>query len=78
MGETSVSGLLEGDDVMATAAALRALGAGIERTGDGSWRVEGVGVGGLAEPDSVLDLGNSGTAVRLLAGSARATGSPPS
>ncbi|MDE0048346.1 MAG: 3-phosphoshikimate 1-carboxyvinyltransferase [Rhodospirillales bacterium] len=68
VGETSVSGLLEGEDVMATAAALRALGARIERTGDGDWRVEGVGVGGLAEPDSVLDLGNSGTAVRLLAG----------
>ena len=68
VGETSVSGLLEGEDVMATAAALRALGARIERTGDGTWRVEGVGVGGLAEPASVLDLGNSGTAVRLLAG----------
>ena len=68
VGETSVSGLLEGDDVLATAAALRALGASIERTADGTWRVQGVGVGGLAEPDSVLDLGNSGTAVRLLAG----------
>ena len=68
VGETSVSGLLEGEDVMATAVALRTLGARIERTGDGAWRVEGVGVGGLAEPASVLDLGNSGTAVRLLAG----------
>ena len=68
VGETRVSGLLEGEDVAATAAALRALGATIERAGDGSWRVNGVGVGGLAEPDEVLDLGNSGTAVRLLAG----------
>ena len=68
VGETRVSGLLEGEDVAATAAALRALGAIIERAGDGSWRVHGVGVGGLAEPDAALDLGNSGTAVRLLAG----------
>ena len=68
VGETRVSGLLEGEDVAATAAALRALGATIERDEDGTWRVHGVGVGGLAEPDGVLDLGNSGTAVRLLAG----------
>ena len=68
VGETRVSGLLEGEDVAATAAALRALGATIERDDDGTWRVHGVGVGGLAEPDEVLDLGNSGTAVRLLAG----------
>ena len=68
VGETRVSGLLEGEDVAATAAALRALGAAIERADGGSWRVDGVGVGGLAEPDGVLDLGNSGTAVRLLAG----------
>ena len=68
VGETRVSGLLEGEDVAATAAALRALGATIERADDGSWQVSGVGVGGLAEPSEVLDLGNSGTAVRLLAG----------
>ena len=68
VGETRVSGLLEGEDVAATAAALRALGVTIERAEDGSWRVLGVGVGGLAEPDEVLDFGNSGTAVRLLAG----------
>ena len=68
VGETSASGLLEGEDVLATALALRTLGAAIERTDDGIWRVHGVGVGGLAEPHSVLDLGNSGTAVRLLAG----------
>ncbi len=68
VGETRASGLLEGEDVLATALALRALGAAIERTSDGLWRVQGVGVGGLAEPGTVLDLGNSGTAVRLLAG----------
>ncbi len=68
VGETRVSGLLEGEDVAATAAALRALGATIERADEGTWHVNGVGVGGLAEPDGVLDLGNSGTAVRLLAG----------
>lgn len=68
VGESRVRGLLESADVAATAAALRALGAVIERAGDGSWVVHGVGVGGLAEPDGVLDLGNSGTAVRLLAG----------
>ena len=68
VGETRIGGLLEGEDVAATAAALRALGATIERADDGVWRVHGVGVGGLAEPDEPLDLGNSGTAVRLLAG----------
>ena len=68
VGETRVSGLLESEDVAATAAALRALGATVEQAGDGSWRVRGVGVGGLAEPGEVLDFGNSGTAVRLLAG----------
>ena len=67
-GETRVSGLLEGEDVLATAAALRAMGAGITRDGKGVWRVQGRGVGGLAEPDRVLDLGNSGTGVRLLLG----------
>ena len=68
VGETRIGGLLEGEDVAATVAALRALGATIERAEDGDWRVHGVGVGGLAEPDEPLDLGNSGTAVRLLAG----------
>ena len=68
VGETRIQGLLESADVAATAAALRALGATIERADDGSWSVHGVGVGGLAEPDGALDLGNSGTAVRLLAG----------
>ena len=68
IGETEVRGLLEGEDVLATARALCALGAGIERRGDGVWTVQGVGLGGLAEPDTVLDLGNSGTAARLLMG----------
>ncbi|NQV83232.1 MAG: 3-phosphoshikimate 1-carboxyvinyltransferase [Rhodospirillales bacterium] len=68
VGETRISGLLESEDVLATAAALRALGAEIERAEDGIWRVFGRGVGGLVEPASVLDLGNSGTAVRLLMG----------
>ena len=68
VGRTEITGLLEGEDVLCTAAAMRAMGAEVERLGDGHWRVEGVGVGGLAEPRSVLDLGNSGTAARLLLG----------
>ena len=69
VGETAVHGLLEADDVLATAAAMEALGAAIERGGDGGpWRIRGRGVGGLAEPVNVLDLGNSGTAARLLTG----------
>jgi len=68
IGETHIEGLLEGEDVLATAAAMRALGAQISRTEDGVWRVTGRGVGGLIEPAQVLDLGNSGTAVRLLMG----------
>ncbi len=68
VGETRIHGLLEGDDVMRTAAALRQLGAVIRRGGDGTWRVHGRGVGGFDEPETVLDLGNSGTGVRLLMG----------
>lgn len=68
VGETRVSGLLEGEDVLATAAALRAMGAAIERTGDGEWRIHGVGVGGLLQPAGALEMGNSGTSVRLLMG----------
>jgi len=67
LGETVVSGLLQGEDVLRTAAALRALGAQISRDGD-VWRVRGFGVGGGREPDDVLDLGNSGTSARLLSG----------
>src|SRR5690348_517638 len=66
VGRTEISGLLEGEDVLATAAALRAMGAGITRSKEGRWIVDGVGLGGLAEPDDVIDLGNSGTAARLL------------
>src|SRR4030081_1772602 len=68
VGRTEISGLLEGEDVLATAAALRAMGADIVRETDGRWMVHGVGLGGLAEPADVIDLGNSGTAARLLLG----------
>ncbi len=68
VGTTEISGLLEGEDVLRTAAAMRALGAEVERTGPGAWRVSGRGVGGLVEPADVLDMGNSGTAARLLLG----------
>ena len=68
VGETRITGLLEGEDVLRTAAAMRALGAEAVREGDGTWCVAGRGVGGLREPDDVLDMGNSGTAARLLCG----------
>ncbi len=68
VGTTEITGLLEGEDVLRTAAAMRALGAEVERTGHGAWRVAGRGVGGLVEPADVLDMGNSGTAARLLLG----------
>jgi 3-phosphoshikimate 1-carboxyvinyltransferase len=68
VGETHIFGLLEGEDVINTGKAMRALGAEIERTGAGAWRVRGVGVGGLREPDSALDFGNSGTGCRLVMG----------
>ena len=67
VGRSRISGLLEGEDVLATAAALRAMGAHIERDG-GEWVVHGVGVGGLLQPDQALDMGNSGTSTRLLMG----------
>ena len=68
VGETAISGLLEGEDVLNTAKVMRALGAQVERTGDGAWSVRGVGVGGFAQPGSVLDFGNSGTGCRLVMG----------
>ncbi len=68
VGETRISGLLEGEDVLRTAAAMRALGAEVVQQGPGAWLVAGRGVGGLVEPADVLDMGNSGTAARLLAG----------
>ncbi|MCT2400614.1 3-phosphoshikimate 1-carboxyvinyltransferase [Novosphingobium mangrovi (ex Huang et al. 2023)] len=68
VGETRVTGLLEGEDVLATAAAMRAMGATVERTGEGAWSVHGVGVGALLQPAGPLDMGNSGTSTRLLMG----------
>lgn len=68
VGESKITGLLEGEDVLATAAAMRAMGAHIERTGEGHWTVNGVGVGGLMQPAGALDMGNSGTSTRLLMG----------
>jgi 3-phosphoshikimate 1-carboxyvinyltransferase len=68
VGETRITGLLEGDDVLDTAKAMRALGATCTRLGDGEWAVNGVGVGGFSEPDQVIDCGNSGTGVRLIMG----------
>lgn len=68
VGETTIEGLLEGEDVLRTAAAMRALGAVAQRGEDGIWRVQGRGIGGLVEPEDVLDLGNAGTGARLLMG----------
>ncbi len=68
VGETVIDGLLEGEDVHATAAALRAMGADIVCEEAGRWRVWGVGVGGLLQPATALDMGNSGTSTRLLMG----------
>jgi len=67
-GVTTVEGLLEGDDVLATARAIEAFGARVERLGDGRWRIEGAG--GFRTPLSVIDCGNAGTGVRLLMGAA--------
>lgn len=68
IGETRVEGLLEGDDVLRTAEACRALGAGITREAPGRWRIQGVGIGGLTEPSGILDFGNAGTGSRLMMG----------
>ena len=68
VGTSRITGLLEGEDVLATAAALRAMGARIERGDDGTWLVDGVGVGALLQPAGALDMGNSGTSTRLLMG----------
>src|SRR5947209_242548 len=67
-GTTQVEGLLEGEDVKRTAAAMAAFGAVVERTGEGSWRIEGQG--GFSEPADVIDCGNAGTGVRLIMGAA--------
>ena len=68
VGETRIEGLLEGEDVINTGKAMRALGATVERTGEGAWRVHGVGVAGFAQPAKPLDFGNSGTGCRLVVG----------
>lgn len=68
VGTSRVEGLLEGEDVLCTAAAMRAMGAKIERDDDGIWHIDGVGVGGLLQPEGALDMGNSGTSTRLLMG----------
>ena len=70
VGETRITGLLEGQDVLDTASAMRAFGAEVRRDDSGAWSVHGVGVGGFAEPDRVIDCGNSGTGVRLILGAA--------
>src|ERR1700704_2267997 len=66
VGETRLTGLLEGEDVLNTGKAMRALGATVEQTGAGAWSVHGVGVGGLRAPERVLDFGNSATGCRLV------------
>jgi 3-phosphoshikimate 1-carboxyvinyltransferase len=68
VGESRITGLLEGEDVLATAAAMRAMGADVHRSGEGQWIVHGVGVGSLLQPQAALDMGNSGTSTRLLMG----------
>ncbi|MGM0583704.1 MAG: 3-phosphoshikimate 1-carboxyvinyltransferase [Pseudomonadota bacterium] len=73
VGETRIEGLLEGEDVLNTARAMQAFGAQAERLGEGAWRLHGVGVGGFAEPDDVIDCGNSGTGVRLIMGAMATT-----
>ena len=68
VGKTSISGLLEGEDVLNTGKAVAALGARVERLGEGEWQVHGVGVAGFAAPERALDFGNSGTGCRLMLG----------
>ncbi len=73
LGETRVTGLLEGQDVLDTARAMRAFGATVTQHGAGDWSVQGVGVGGFTEPADVIDCGNSGTGVRLIMGTMATT-----
>ena len=73
VGETRITGLLEGQDVLDTAKAMRAFGAVVTRVGEGAWTVNGVGVGGFREPADVLDVGNSGTGARLIMGTMATT-----
>ncbi|MBC9245231.1 3-phosphoshikimate 1-carboxyvinyltransferase [Paracoccus sp. 11-3] len=74
VGETKITGLLEGQDVLDTAKAMAAFGAKVERHGPGEWTVNGVGVGGFSDPEGVIDCGNSGTGVRLIMGAMATTG----
>ena len=71
-GATEIEGLLEGEDVLCTAAAMRAFGAQVHRHGARRWTVTGRGAGGFAQPDAPIDFGNSGTGVRLTMGAAAA------
>jgi len=73
VGETRISGLLEGDDVLDTARAMRAFGADVIQHGAGDWSVHGLGTGGFGEPDDVIDCGNSGTGARLIMGAMSTT-----
>ena len=73
VGESRVRGLLEGEDVLATARAMQAFGADVSRSEDGEWTVHGVGTGGFAEPEDVIDCGNAGTGVRLIMGAMATT-----
>ena len=73
VGRTHVTGLLEGQDVLDTAKAMQAFGATVARLGPGEWTIDGVGVGGFAEPEGVIDCGNSGTGVRLIMGAMATT-----
>lgn len=73
VGETQITGLLEGQDVLDTAKAMQAFGATVTQHGPGAWSVQGVGVGGFAEPANVIDCGNSGTGVRLIMGAMATT-----
>ncbi|MGY6547636.1 MAG: 3-phosphoshikimate 1-carboxyvinyltransferase [Roseinatronobacter sp.] len=73
VGETQITGLLEGQDVLDTGRAMQAFGAEVTRHGTGAWSVHGVGVGGFCEPDQIIDCGNSGTGVRLIMGAMATT-----
>jgi 3-phosphoshikimate 1-carboxyvinyltransferase len=73
LGETRITGLLEGQDVLDTARAMQAFGASVTQHGPGDWSVQGVGVGGFSEPADVIDCGNSGTGVRLIMGTMATT-----
>lgn len=73
VGETRITGLLEGQDVLDTAKAMQAFGAEVVQHGPGAWTVNGVGVGGFQEPSDVIDCGNSGTGVRLIMGTMATT-----